>query len=164
MSIKQSNETFLIAEIGWNFLGNLDLAKDMIISAKKSGADAVKFQVWDPNYLKDGSWNTDGRLEIYRKAQLDVKKFKELYEFSEKNKIICFTSVFTIRDLKKIAAVSTKIIKIPSHEAYNLELIDEALKIFDEVIISAGCLKKKELDKLEKYKDDQKVIILHCVS
>ena len=164
MSIKQSNKTFLIAEIGWNFLGNLDLAKNMIISAKKSGADAVKFQVWDPNFLKDGSWNTDGRLEIYRKAQLDVKKFKDLYEFSNKNKIICFTSVFTIRDLKKIAAVSTRIIKIPSHEAYNIELIDEALKIFDEVIISAGCLKKKELDKLEKYKDDPKVIILHCVS
>ena len=143
MSIKQSNKTFLIAEIGWNFLGNLDLAKNMIISAKKSGADAVKFQVWDPNFLKDGSWNTDGRLEIYRKAQLDVKKFKDLYEFSNKNKIICFMSVFTIRDLKKIAAVSTRIIKIPSHEAYNIELIDEALKIFDEVIISAGCLKKK---------------------
>ena len=50
----------------------------MIISAKKSGADVVKFQVWDPNFLKDGSWNTDGRLEIYRKAQLDVKKFKDL--------------------------------------------------------------------------------------
>ena len=52
MSIKQSNKTFLIAEIGWNFLGNLDLAKNMIISAKKSGADAVKFQVWDPNFFK----------------------------------------------------------------------------------------------------------------
>ena len=35
----------LIAEIGWNFLGNLSLAKKMIISAKKSG-HYVKFQIW----------------------------------------------------------------------------------------------------------------------
>ena len=42
------NRSHLIAEIGWNFLGNLALAKKMIILAKKSGADAVKFQIWDP--------------------------------------------------------------------------------------------------------------------
>ena len=47
--------TILVAEIGWNFLGNIDLAKKMIIAAKKSGADAVKFQIWDPKFLKKGS-------------------------------------------------------------------------------------------------------------
>ena len=46
--------TILVAEIGWNFLGNIDLAKKMIVSAKKSGADAVKFQIWNPtNYIND---------------------------------------------------------------------------------------------------------------
>ena len=97
-----SKKTYLIAEIGWNFLGDLDLAKKMIISAKDSGADAVKFQVWDPKFLKDGSWNSDGRKEIYQKAQLNVEKFRELFEFSKQKDIFCFTSVFTVRDIKKI--------------------------------------------------------------
>ena len=53
--------TLLVAEIGWNFLGNLKLAKKMIYAAKNSGADAVKFQIWDPSNLKSGPWDKDGR-------------------------------------------------------------------------------------------------------
>ena len=44
--------TILVAEIGWNFIGNLKLAKKMILAAKKSGADFVKFQIWNPKNLK----------------------------------------------------------------------------------------------------------------
>ena len=42
----------LVAEIGWNFIGNISLAKKMIGAAKKCGADFVKFQIWDPKFLK----------------------------------------------------------------------------------------------------------------
>ena len=53
MRLKLSNlKTYIVAEIGWNFLGNLKLAKKMINTAKKNGADAVKLQIWDPKYLK----------------------------------------------------------------------------------------------------------------
>ena len=80
-------KSFIVAEIGWNFLGKIDLAKKMIISAKKSGADAVKFQIWNPKNLKKGPWDTDGRRALYQKSFLDKKKYKLLYEFSIKNKI-----------------------------------------------------------------------------
>ena len=56
--------TILVAEIGWNFIGNLKLAKKMILAAKKSGADFVKFQIWNPKNLKSGSWDYDGRRKI----------------------------------------------------------------------------------------------------
>ena len=36
----------LIAEIGWNHMGDMELAEKMIISAKNSGADYCKFQTW----------------------------------------------------------------------------------------------------------------------
>ena len=76
----------LIAEIGWNFLGNLNLAKKMILAAKNSGADFVKFQIWNPDNLKSGSWDKDGRREIYKKSFLDEKKFKILSRYSSKKK------------------------------------------------------------------------------
>ena len=41
----------IIAEIGWNFLGNLDLAKKMVDEAKNAGCKDIKFQLWDPKYL-----------------------------------------------------------------------------------------------------------------
>ncbi len=161
--------TILVAEIGWNFLGNINLAKKMIVSAKKSGADAVKFQIWNPKFLKKGKWDNDGRRRIYEKAQLTQKKYLELKKFSKKNSIKCFTSVFNIDGLKLAKSSKDSWIKIPSHEAYNFVLIKDALKNFKKVIISAGCLKKNELQKLirlinSKKKYKVKTTLLHCVS
>ena len=84
----------IIAEIGWNFLGDLELAKKMIRSAKENGADAVKFQLWNPNNLAPGEWDNDGRKEIYLKAFVDEKKFRELYNYSKSISINCFASIF----------------------------------------------------------------------
>ena len=66
--------TKIIAEIGWNHMGKLELAKKMILSAKNNGADYVKTQIFDIKSLKPGPWNHDGRLKIYQKAQLNFKK------------------------------------------------------------------------------------------
>ena len=165
MKIKfNKNKSYVVAEIGWNFLGNINLAKKMILSAKKSGADAVKFQIWNPKNLKTGSWDNDGRRKLYEKSFLDRKKYKFLFDFSKKNKISCFASVWSIKDLKILSSVSKEIVKIPSPEAYNLKLIKEALKEFKKVVLSVGCLNKSELKKLFKYKKNNKLIVLHCVS
>lgn len=83
----KKNRTYLIAEIGWNFLGNLNLAKKMIDAAKKSGADFVKFQIWNPDNLKKGDWDNDGRRKIYKKAFLNKKKFKILFNYSKKKRL-----------------------------------------------------------------------------
>ena len=58
------HKSFIVAEIGWNFLGNINLAKKMIMSAKKSGADAVKFQIWNPVAFEE-------RKEVARKSVRD---------------------------------------------------------------------------------------------
>ena len=43
------NKCKLIAEIGWNFIGDMKLAKEMITAAKESGADYAKFQIYKLN-------------------------------------------------------------------------------------------------------------------
>ena len=164
MFVKKKNFTYLVAEIGWNFLGNLPLAKKMILAAKRNGADAVKFQMWNPRNLKKGPWDLDGRRKIYEKSFLDSKKYSEIFNFSKKNNIVCFASVWSKEDIKTLSKVSKNLVKIPSPESYNIELIEAALKTFKEVIISTGCLKLNELKKLLKYKNNKKLTILHCVS
>lgn len=160
----KKNHPFLVAEIGWNFLGNLKLAKKLILSAKKNGADAVKFQIWDPKNLKKGPWDKDGRRELYEKSFLDKKKYKHLYDYSKKINILCFASVWSIADMKLLKSVSNQVVKIPSPEAYNLDLIKACLKNFKKVIISCGCLNFKELKSIIKLKNKDKIIALHCVS
>ena len=68
------NKIKIIAEIGWNHMGNMTLAKKMIFHAKKSGADICKFQTWSEKNLKPGPWDQDGRRKIYKKAELTLEK------------------------------------------------------------------------------------------
>ena len=69
---------FIIAEASINHNGKVSLAKKMALEAKKSGADYAKFQYWNPEKLKSGPWDTDGRREIYDAAKLDDQKISIL--------------------------------------------------------------------------------------
>ena len=51
-------------------MGDMNIAEKMIKEASESGADYAKFQTWNVNRLKAGSWDNDGRREIYEKAML----------------------------------------------------------------------------------------------
>ena len=77
----------LVAEIGWNHMGDMSLAEKMISEASKSGAEYCKFQTWKVKNLKDGPWNTDGRLEIYNKAELSDQDHSKLVDLCKKNKV-----------------------------------------------------------------------------
>ena len=154
----------IIAEIGWNFLGDLKLAKKMILSAKRSGSNLIKFQLWDPKDLKPGPWDYDGRRKIYEKSFLNEKKFKDLYKFGKKNKVEIFASVFNLKSLNLLKSINNTYIKIPSSEAYNHKLIHEALKGFKTVFVSTGALSFKELKSLSKFNKKKNFIPLHCVS
>ena len=88
--------TKIISEIGWNHMGDMNLAKKMIQSSKDNGADIVKFQTWSVSRLKPGPWDDDGRTEIYKKAELSYDKHKELLDFSNEIGIEFLSSVFSI--------------------------------------------------------------------
>ena len=125
--------TKIIAEIGWNHMGDMDLAKEMILAAKNNGADFVKTQIFNVKYLKDGPWMNDGRREIYEKAQLTIEKYTELRKFGEENSIAFFTSVFNTMGAEEVLKVHNDIIKIPSTESRNKELLELCSKKFDSL-------------------------------
>ena len=67
----------IIAEIGWNHCGDMNLAKQMIQAAAHNGADYAKFQTWSVSRLKPGEWDTDGRRQIYEQAELTKDRHVE---------------------------------------------------------------------------------------
>ena len=154
----------IIAEIGWNFLGNLELAKNMIDRASEVGCKYIKFQIWNPKNLVKGPWDNDGRREIYNKAYLNKDRYMELYNYCNEKNLTCFASVFDDEGYKILKSVSTKFIKIPSVEAYDIDLIKRSLDDFENVIVSTGALKKEELDNLINLKNYKNLTLLHCVS
>lgn len=154
----------IIAEIGWNFLGDIKLAKKMIDEASKAGCKFIKFQIWNPKNLIEGPWDHDGRREIYKKSYLDEKKFKELYSYCLSKKLKCFASVFDANGYELLKKISIEYIKIPSVEAYDLDLIEKSLRDFKNVIVSTGAMELEELEKLIEFKNYENLTLLHCVS
>lgn len=154
----------LIAEIGWNHMGNIDLAKKMILSAKNSGADYAKFQTWSVKNLCSGDWDQDGRKEIYKKAELSQEMHEELFDFCQKQNIKFLTSLFNLEDLSKLRNINLKTIKVPSHEVYNIKLIETLTDMYETVLVSTGAAKWEEIKKITKIKNFKKIIFMHCVS
>ena len=157
----------IIAEIGWNHMGNMNLAKKMIDEASSSGADTIKFQYWDPINLKPGKWDQDGRREIYNKAFLNYKKIDLLRSYVRKKKKNFLISVFGTIGAQAMKKIHLNSIKIPSHEVANKRLIDYVSKNFKKIYFSTGASTAKEVIKANKILSSKKNIyynLLHCVS
>jgi N,N'-diacetyllegionaminate synthase len=167
---KRINGCKLIAEIGWNHLGNIDLAKKMILSAKENGADFAKFQTWSVSRLKPGEWDLDGRREIYKKAELSLDDHVSLYQYCDENGINFMSSVFSIPDAKllndlySITSPKIKYVKIPSFESRNIPLIKYCNELFDVVYMSTGTSTLQEIQNSIQHFTKCELHLLHCVS
>ena len=154
----------LIAEIGWNHMGNIKLAEKMIVEASKSGADYAKFQTWRVKNLKNGPWDKDGRRQIYEKAELSKDDYKILSKICKKNKIKFLTSLFNHEDYELIKSLNLKEIKIPSPENRNKDLLNFCSKNFKTIFLSTGAATVSEIKKSYKIIKKNKTHIMHCIS
>ena len=126
----------IIAEIGWNHMGDMSLAKEMIAAASEAGADYAKFQTWSTEKLKQGAWDEDGRLEIYQTAELSREQHYELSDFCTAKGIKFLTSVFNLSDVNWLCELSSDAIKVPSHEVYNQDLISKLDEKFKNIYLN----------------------------
>ena len=157
-------KTKVIAEIGWNHMGDMNLAKKMIDLAYDSGCEFAKFQTWSVDRLTSGSWDSDGRREIYENAELSLDQHILLKNYCESQKIKFLSSAFSIKDAELLNSIGCKEIKIPSFECTNTPLINYCQKNFNLIIISTGTANYAELIKLKEIIDQEKTVVMHCVS
>ena len=156
--------TKIISEIGWNHMGDISLAKEMIHASKENGADIVKFQTWSVSRLKPGPWDEDGRTEIYKKAELSENDHQQLKAYSEGLDIEFLSSVFSVHDAKLLFELSISSVKIASAESRNVELLSYCDDNFKTVYLSTGTSSVDEIEKHLKYLPTSNVILLHCIS
>ncbi len=156
----------VIAEIGWNHMGDNELAVSMIHSAKDSGSDIIKFQYWDPQSLKPGPWDSDGRRQIYEKAALNKEKIIFLKRSVEEIGCEFLISVFGTKGAQFIKELGIENIKIPSHEIANTSLIEYCASNFNSIYLSAGAATSEEVIKSVEILKSKKsnFILMHCVS
>ena len=154
----------IIAEIGWNHCGNIELAKKMAKAAYKNGATYAKYQTWSVDRLKSGSWDGDGRRQIYEKAELSKENHIELIDYCNQIGIKFLSSVFSISDAELLVELGCKEVKIPSFESRNHELIRYCDDNFDTIFMSTGTSTLEEIGDSVKHIRYSNLYLLHCVS
>ena len=142
----------------------MNLAEKMIKAAKKSGADYAKFQTWSVENLTSGPWDKDGRREIYNSAELTLQMHHDFIKYCNEAGTNFMSSAFSIEDAKLLYSLDLKIIKIPSFEVANYELLEYCDSKFEELIVSTGTATAQEINKLTDVIDIKKSTVMHCIS
>ncbi len=150
------NKIFIIAEAGCNHNGHLKKAFKLIKIAKYSGADAIKFQMFDSNllvtkfaekanYAKKNTNKKQTQLEMQRKLELSFSDHRKLKKKCDYYKIKYLTSVFDIKSLKYLKKLNVKTVKIPSGEINNVLLLRYISTSKFKIILSSGMSTKNEI-------------------
>jgi len=165
---------FIIAEIGINHNGDIDLAKKLIKGAKAAGADAVKFQkrtielVYTQETLKSLRESPWGKTYEDQKRGLEFgeKEYDEINKYCNDIKIKWFASCWDVESLKFLKKYNCPFNKIASPMLTNYPLINEIAKEGKYTFISTGM---HTLDEIEKVVNVFKKIncsfeLMHAVS
>jgi N-acetylneuraminate synthase/N,N'-diacetyllegionaminate synthase len=163
-TIGEDYPVFIIAEIGGNHNGSLDLALEMITAAKYAGADAVKFQTYKTTELLSP---TSSFFKEFQKEELDAKSFKKIADYCQNNKIIFLSTPFDEASVDLLHDLGVPAFKIASGDITHIPLIRYVAKKKKPILLSTGASTIKEISiALDTIKEVSgvDVVLMHCVA
>lgn len=166
------NKTYCIAEIGINHNGDMNLAKELIDTAKNTGCDAVKFQkrtieeVYTTEELdkpRESPWGTTNRQQK-EGLEFSMEEYKELEAYSQNLGLDFIVSCWDMNSLKEV----DEQLNVSHHKIASAMLTDKAfLEALNEtgkpIIVSTGMSSQEEVDKAMSILDNV-TMILACTS
>lgn len=167
-----SKKPYVIAEVGNNHIGDIEIAIKTIDAALAAGASAVKFQMFNPDELVSGNEpllkhvpdkSISSQRERFRKMSLSKEEFLELAMYSKKIKIDFLCTPFD-RESADFLEPLVPAFKIASGDANNFSLIDYVGKKKKPLFISTGLCTQDEVDILCDKIDKENTILFHCIA
>ncbi len=169
---------YIIAEIGSNHNGDIELAKEMVRAAAATGVDAVKFQTFKANlllaasapkaaYQKKETGDDESQLEMIRKLEFSFEDYLTVKEFGESLGLDVFSTAFDEKSLAFLISTGMEIYKIPSGEITNLPYLREIAKQNKKIIISTGMAVLEEIHAACQVLVDGNatdITVLHCTT
>lgn len=175
-------EPYIIAELGSNHNGDMELAKRLIINAKESGAHCVKFQSWsketifskktyeDNYFIADDYRNrTDHTLEsIVEAYSISEEELLEMKKFADEVDIDCTSTPFSRKEVDFLVnEMDAPFIKVASMDLNNYPFLKYIAEKGKPIVISTGLSEAYEIDKAIRTIEaagNKQIIVLHCVS
>ncbi len=170
------NRPFVIAEIGCNHQGSLDMAKDMIFKAKNAGADAVKFQKRNNKALLSNNLynqiydnrNSYGKTygEHREFLEFDKNQYLELIEFAKKQQILFLVTPFDLDSVDFLEDIGVEAYKIASGDLNNIPLQKKIIKTNKTVFLSTGGGTIEDVKRSHNLFSNSNIsfVIMHCTS
>jgi len=170
---------YIIAEIGANHNGDMQLCKRMIDAAKDCGANAVKFQSWsvsslisETEYARNTSYSDKrkhfGSLkEMVEKYQLTGDQHFEIVSYCADKDITFLSTCYSPMEVDLLDSLGVPAFKIASMDINHLPLLKYVAKKEKPVILSTGMANLGEIERavnLLKDGGSGPIALLHCVS
>jgi sialic acid synthase SpsE/sugar phosphate isomerase/epimerase len=173
--VGDEHPTFIIAEIGVNHNGILDLALELIDAAAEAGADAVKFQkrdlakLYPKKYLENanaGEKTLRYLLPILQKVELSEDAYETIVEYCRAKKIIFMASPFDVASADFLERLDVPAYKVASADLTNLPLLDHLVQKKKPLVLSTGMSRMEEVEFTVNFLKERNAefALLHCNS
>lgn len=175
-TIGRRKQMFIVAEIGQNHNGSLQLAKRIIKAAKEAGVDAVKLQTLTAEKLVSKKTPTYGILDqslpkyqwlMYKQAELSRESHRKLFAYAKEIGLAIFSTPFDEDNADFLEELGVPLFKVASGDLTHHSLLKHIARKKKPMIISTGMAtlsEVKEAVKVVESAGNRKIILLHCTS
>lgn len=174
------NKIIIIAEVGVNHNGDLNLARKLVSEASHAGADVVKFQSFNSSlcitvnaskasYQVQSIGDIESQLEMVQRFELDVTEHMLLKEACKEEAVEFLSTAFDFPSINLLYSMGIKRWKIPSGEITNLPYLRKIGSLKQPIILSTGMANLGEIEAaihvLEQAGSSRdQITVLHCTT
>ncbi|MDO8594529.1 MAG: N-acetylneuraminate synthase [bacterium] len=187
--VGEGQPVFIIAEAGVNHNGDISLAKELIDAAAKAGADAVKFQTFDPDTLvtKDAKKaeyqernehptsvlpskevrKPESQYAMLERLALKREDHAVLKSYAEKKGLLFLSTPFSLKDAEFLKELGVPAIKVSSGDANNLPYLSRIATWGLPIILSTGMAdlsEVKESVSVLRAGGCEDIVVLQCTT
>ncbi len=173
--IGEQHPVFIIAEIGINHNGSIDLARQLVDEAVKAGADCVKFQLRNMQSLYGSEKHkksvgqdlgAEYTLDILAKSQLTDQQMLEIFDYCLDVGILPLCTPWDLASLKLLDQWGMQAFKVASADLTNHQLIGEMIRIGKPIVCSTGMSSEREIIETSQLiiGNGTPLVLLHCNS
>jgi len=171
--IGDGHPVFIIAEIGINHNGSLDIAKKLIEGAKNAGVDAVKFQKRTPEicvpkdqwYIeRDTPWGRMNYIDYRHKVEFTKEDYSIIDKFCKEKNIIWFASCWDQEAVDFIEQFNVPLYKTASASLTDTDLLKKHKTLNKPVMVSTGMSTMEEIEEAVKILENKNILVAHSTS
>lgn len=171
--VGEGQPTFIVAEIGINHNGSLEIAKSLIDVAVKTGVDAVKLQKRTPElcvppdqqkHMRETPWGYITYLEYRYKVEFGLNEYREIDRYCKQKNIPWFASVWDEPSVDFLQQFDPICFKIPSASLTDKQLLLRARSTGKPIILSTGMSTMQQIKDAVKVLAEENLLITHATS